>query len=153
MCKLDELRSLAQSKLGVDVPVTLTFDLRGRAAGQARYRNDHIRLNRGLLERYPDDFITQTLPHEFAHLVTYHLHGPRVRPHGPEWRRVVTLLGGKPDRTHQYEVEPSRVYRRFVYGCNCPGREHRLTTIRHNRIMQGRIYCCRDCGGALRKTG
>jgi len=150
MRKLEELRALALAECGVDVPATVTFDLRGQAAGQARYRDGRIRLNRELLMRYPDDFIGQTIPHEFAHLVTHRLYGSKVRPHGKEWRQVVERLGGKPERTHRYAVTPSRTYRRFLYQCDCRDREHRLTAIRHHRIQRGRIYCCRQCGAPLR---
>ncbi len=147
--KLAELRIKVRKYYGVEIDPEIFFDLRGMAAGQANYRENKIRLNRELLEKYENDFIEQTVPHEYAHLVAYQKFGGRIRPHGKEWRSVMQALGAEPRRTHNYQVSPARTCRRFLYQCNCPGKDYQLTSIRHNRIKRGSHYFCSKCKGPL----
>lgn len=37
--------------------------------------------------------LRQVLVHELAHLAVYRRHGVGIRPHGPEWRRLMELSG------------------------------------------------------------
>jgi SprT protein len=148
--KLNELRVKARELFTVNIDPTISYDLRGQSAGQANYRHNVIRLNRELLEKYAADFIDQTVPHEFAHLVAYQVYGRRVKPHGNEWRSIMVAFGAEPSRTHRYEVSKTRRLRRYLYKCNCPGKEHELTSIRHNRIRRGAGYLCGQCNEVLR---
>lgn len=137
----------------------LAFDLRGRTAGLAvyqprknRHKPDLIRLNADLLEKHTDEMVEETLPHEWAHIVAHRLFGPRIKPHGPEWRAVMSAFGKSPDVQHRMQVEPSRQLRRFHYHCACPeGVE--LTSIRHKRAQRGTGYMCRKCGQRLGWSG
>ncbi|MCB1753409.1 MAG: SprT-like domain-containing protein [Gammaproteobacteria bacterium] len=134
-------------------PVDIRFDLRGKAAGMVRFiasGETVIRYNRALLEKYRDNFIKQTVPHEVAHIVVAARHPYRTAPHGAEWRLVMAFFGAEPKRCHSYQVDGSEVRRlpRFSYRCGC--REHMLTTIRRNRIARGQRYYCRYCGVLLR---
>jgi len=131
----------------------IRFDLRGRAAGQARCGSRDpwlIRYNAVLLRENGERFIAETVPHEVAHLVAYHRHGPRIRPHGPEWQAIMGQLGATPERCHQYDLShvPRRTTRVYTYHCACG--EHQLTSIRHRRILAGRTYLCRRCAKPLR---
>lgn len=131
----------------------IRFDLRGRAAGQARCGSRGpwiIRYNPVLLRQNGERFIAETVPHEVAHLVAYHRHGPRIRPHGAEWRAIMGQLGATPERCHQYDLShiPRRTTRVFTYHCACA--EHQLTSIRHRRILAGQTYLCRRCAEPLR---
>ncbi len=119
------------------------LDLRGRSAGQAWLEKNELRFNRALFERYPQDFIDQTVPHEVAHLLAHQLCGPHIRPHGPEWQQLMVRLFGIPATVrHSYELPPSARYR-FLYRCGC--RDQRLSATRHNRVMKGAEYRCRNC--------
>jgi SprT protein len=133
------------------------FDLRGRAAGQARFGGPRpgtgswlIRYNPALLAANADDFLAETVPHEVAHLAAFARHGTRIRPHGPEWRAIVRRLGGVGERCHRYDLAsaPVRELCRFDYHCGC--RNHRLSSIRHRRVLAGQVYVCRSCAGPLR---
>ena len=134
----------------------LAFDLRGRGAGlavfQARKRRaepDLIRINPTLLEQHPQEMLEETIPHELAHIVAHRLFGPRIKPHGREWRLVMSAFGKSPEVQHRMQVEPSRRLRRYTYNCACPvGVE--LTSIRHRRARRGTAYLCRKCGERLR---
>ena len=147
--KLSELSSKAVAMYGVKIKPSVLYDLRGLAAGQACYTENKIRLNRELLEKYGPDFIYQTIPHEFSHLVAYEVYGRRIKPHGNQWRSVMIALGAEPSRTHKYEATKTRHLKRYLYKCGCPGKKHELTSIRHNRIRRGAGYLCGKCGGKM----
>lgn len=87
---------------------TLSFDLRGTTAGQAFPGKHHIRLNGQLLNENVEEFIEQTVGHEWAHLVAIHLHGPKIRAHGPEWKNVMVKMGLDPARCHTYNTNNAR---------------------------------------------
>jgi SprT protein len=131
----------------------IRFDLRGKTAGMVLFRaagNSVIRYNLPLLMRYGEEFINTTAPHEVAHLIARTLYGPRIKPHGIEWKRIMNLFNASPERCHDFDTEQTggRKLRYFDYRCDC--RDHRLSAIRHNRIMQGSVYLCKHCGSKLR---
>jgi SprT protein len=133
--------------------IEVRLDLKGASAGQVRqYRDGRlvIRYNLAMAEGQPEAFISQTVPHEVAHVVTHICHG-KVRPHGPEWQRVMAWFGfDDPERCHAFEQPAGarRGQRRWDYRCDC--RVHQLSTTRHNRARRGLDYVCRACGSALR---
>jgi len=76
----------------------------------------------------------------------------RLKPHGVEWRELVTLLGGTPRATYRQNTAdiPVRRQRRYTYYCDC--REHEVSTTRHNRMQAGNAqYRCRFCNGDLKE--
>lgn len=87
---------------------TISFDLRGTTAGQAFPAKHHIRLNGQLLNENTDHFIEQTVGHEWAHLAAIHLHGPKIRSHGSEWKSVMVKLNLNPARCHAYATQKAR---------------------------------------------
>ena len=111
-----------------------------------------IELNAVYLRSEPEAMVRETLAHELAHLLVFHLH-PRRRlaPHGSLWRTVMReWLGVEPERTHRFPTDGVRArrQRRWRYRCGCA--EHDLTTVRHRRIQEGAAaYRCRHCRGPL----
>jgi SprT protein len=152
-----ELIALAAHHYGTPMPrPAVSFCLRGKTAGQVRATDGMscvIRYNAELLRRHPEDFLRRTVPHETAHAVAFRLFGSRVKPHGPEWQAIMHLFGAEPERCHKYDTNglQTRRLRRFGYDCAC--RTHRLTSIRHKRILLGQVYLCRHCGEALKPSG
>ena len=156
---LEELTAWARSRtralLGPmqNASIEVRFDLRGKTAGQVRIpaRGRYlIRYNLELLKRGGIDFIERTIPHEVAHVLAYHRHGPKIRPHGREWKGIMRQLGAEPTRCHHYDVSGlgARRLRHFQYHCSCM--EHQLSSIRHNKVAKGQRYLCRRCGEPLR---
>lgn len=128
---------------------TVTFDLRGLAAGEACAESNVIRYNEAMLLRYGQDFLDEIVPHEVAHLVVSAVFGRQVRPHGGEWRSVMRFFGVPARRCHAFEAEPVRRGPRFAYRCEC-SRPHLLTRRAHLRIRRGTFdYTCRICGSHL----
>lgn len=128
--------------------VKIYFDLRGQAAGKVTFQENSapvIRYNMKLLLENEERFLSQTLPHEVAHVVARSLFGTGIRPHGPEWQGVMHLFGVEASRCHDYDTSRSRVRRlqRYNYKCGCG--PHQLTSIRHFRILRGQSYLCRKC--------
>jgi SprT protein len=149
-----KLIRLAEQHYGVKLQLgEIRFDLRGTAAGMVLFPHNNppvIRYNPILLQHNRHAFLSQTLPHEVAHLVARSLHGKSIRPHGLEWKAIMHFFGADTLRCHSYATEniPVRRLRRFPYACGC--RQHQLTSIRHNRIQKGLTYRCRQCGEPLR---
>lgn len=133
----------------------VSFDLRGRSAGQAvfarRRRDIRIRINAGLLASHPRQMLEDTVPHEVAHVVIFRLYGRKAKPHGPEWKALMRAFGVDPAPCHSLPTEPVRQLQRFRYACACDEPVW-LTSIRHKRAQQGTDYICRRCGDTLRRA-
>lgn len=146
-----ELTGISARRLPVPA---VSFDLRGRAAGQAvfarRRRDTRIRINAALLASHPREMLEDTVPHEVAHVVIFRLYGRRAKPHGQEWKALMRAFGVDPAPCHSLPTEPARTLKRFRYECACDEPAW-LTSIRHNRAQQGTDYVCRRCGETLRR--
>jgi predicted SprT family Zn-dependent metalloprotease len=150
-CK--EILAKAETMYGVDMShVSIRFDLRGRAAGQAGRRGSHyfMRFNNDMLGREAFDHVfNDTVPHEIAHIVCY------MKPtlgHGHDygWARVCRALGGTGKTYHQEEV---------VYGkgvtyeyTSTTGHKTRVSQVLHGKIQRGVEYTYRGGKGKLNKT-
>ena len=149
-----------------EIPQPLvSLDLTGRTAGMHCYRSNapfphEIRINRVLLNENVEEMLTQTVPHEVAHMIVTHLFGAerdfftrrrKVAPHGKEWKMVMGVLGKEATRCHTMDTTNARTrnLRKFSYKCAC-NTPHNLTSIRHQRIQAGRYtLSCRNCGSQL----
>lgn len=168
--KIDELQMVAKVKFGKVVPnVVIRYDLTSiRTAGMAITSpflgKFEIRLHPAALLEYKDDYIEDTVVHEFAHLVQKQ-HFVNSQPHGNEWKRVMISFGKDPQRCHNmnlgtaisnynsslkgaYAPVKTRTTKTFTYKCGC--QEHELTSIRHNKVLKGTgSYRCNKCGQKL----
>jgi len=139
--------------------VDVLFDLRGRSAGQFRVRSRQceIRYNPQVFGLYFDDNLINTVPHEVAHYIIFLMYPRRrrgvrkVKPHGVEWRELMTKLGADASVCHNYNLAqiPQRKEQRFNYSCDC--KQHQISCRRHNKIQSCRAsYSCRSCNAELR---
>jgi predicted SprT family Zn-dependent metalloprotease len=151
--RLETLKLVAEYTFAVDLSkLELTFDLRGRSAGMAVGRGGldpmlRIRLNQEAYDIDPDRMLTQTLPHELAHIVCYammyqgRLDRKAAVGHGKSWKTICVELGGKPDRCHTMALTPARKptkQKRHVYKLDS-GTMIELTTVRHNKVQRGKV--------------
>ncbi|MGO2498217.1 MAG: SprT family zinc-dependent metalloprotease [Vibrio litoralis] len=125
----------------------LSFQVRGKVAGKAYLQQWQIRLNPTLLIENQQAFVEQVIPHELAHLITYHQFG-RVKPHGKEWRYVMTNIFRCPPETyHAFDIS-SVQGETFTYQCQC--QTHQLSIRRHNKVKRQQTrYHCSLCGTQL----
>jgi SprT protein len=134
--------------------VAVLYDLHGTSAGMYCVRDGErwIRYNPWIFARHFEENLRDTVAHEVAHYVVDRLFGRRgIKPHGRQWRAIMRDFGVEASVRHDWDIHglPLRRQRRFSYRCACT--EHLLTTVRHNRILSGRVsYHCRHCGANLR---
>ena len=122
------------------------FNQRGRIAGSAHLQRNMIKFNVVLFLNNQQEFIENVVPHEVAHLIAFQLYG-RVKPHGKEWQTIMeTVFNVEASTTHSFDVDDV-TGKKFHYRCDC--REHELTVRRHNKILKGARYLCKNCRGAL----
>ncbi|MGO4892468.1 SprT family zinc-dependent metalloprotease [Flavobacterium sp. W21_SRS_FM6] len=126
---------------------TIKFNQRGKIAGSARLHLNELRFNPVLLMDNVEHFLSDVVPHEICHLISFQLFG-RVRPHGKEWQALmVELYGIKPHPYHAMDV--SKVTgKKFSYRCSCGPVE--LSIRRHNKVVRKQQqYRCLKCGTQL----
>jgi len=132
-------------------PAVRLFDDRldaGRAMPPSKaHGSGMIELNAVYLQRAREAMLEETVAHELAHLLVFHL-SPRRRqpPHGKLWQEIMQhWFGVKPERTHRFPTAGvrSRRQRRWSYRCACSA--HELSTVRHHRVQRGTVYLCRRC--------
>jgi SprT protein len=135
--------------LGIRLPMpTVSFDLRGRTAGQAYWTKNHVRLNAVLLTENPSAFIARTVGHEVAHLAARVKYGEGIDPHGPEWQAVMVAFGQDPSRCHSYDTANAAVGGTFTFVCGC-AKPFQLGARQRKRGLRG-DYRCRKCKQVLR---
>jgi len=163
--KISELCKTAK-EYGLKIPEDLNVELvvnfkinSVRVAGDACYRwiqkQMTIRLHDKALEHYGDEFINRTVVHEFAHIIVF-CNFPKAKAHGREFKMLMRVFGSEGTRCHSYDLRslvPHKVRKtaqRFEYKCQCS--RHNLSKIRHNRILNGSIYTCKNCRTDLVKA-
>ncbi len=138
-------------------PVEINFTLKGRSAGMYRIKHHgsrffgreqrEIRYNPYIFSKYFEDNFKTTIPHEVAHFVSDIIYGLKnIKPHGNEWKTIMQVFGANASVTADYDLSgiPQRKKSLYTYQCGC--REHRLGSVRHNRIKKNRgQYYCRFC--------
>ena len=137
----------------ITIEPDISYNLRGAFAGTASFSKNLIKLNRFLIVENLDRYIEDTIPHEFAHLVTKKLY-PFSKPHGKEWKSVMKTLGYTPERCHNMDTSNAvTIKKEYLYKCKCS--EMMFSRIRHKRAQSylknynKEYYSCRKCKGKL----
>lgn len=132
--KLDALCAEAKRIYGFDPEhgVRLTTELRGRVAGRANWITNTVTMNMDAVRLHPEQ-TDDTLSHELAHLVAYHVF--KDTGHGLMWRAVHRALGGNGTRCHTMKLPKARRTRRFEY--TLPSGETRHIKPKLHAYLQG----------------
>ena len=149
--RIDSLDNMCEDIFGFSLKPTIKYNLKGRVAGQGFLYQNMIRLNAHVLMNNLDDYVKQTIGHEYAHLVTHERFGAKVNPHGQEWKKVMAKLGLPANRCHNYEVQSARKTIKYQYSCHKCGKLMSLGKIRHKKIASGESTYSHGggCGGRL----
>lgn len=150
-CKILNARLdlLCEKILKGDRPTIVINNRLRTTAGRAYYETGVIELNPKIDFEF---LLADTLPHEFAHILSWRIYGERG--HGEGWRKLCHNLGMKEvNRCHDQDVSAHAVkQRRWVYVCGC--RKHNVATVTHNRIQRKeKVYKCSDCNTVISYTG
>lgn len=150
--KITQLINQYQTKTGQILPkIQVRFDLRGRSAGVAGQRGGqyYMRFNKDMmLNQGWDHLITDTVPHELAHIICFA--NGSDRGHGVFWKRTCIELGGNGERCHKEEVTYANG-NTYVYTTST-GRTINLSVTKHRRIQQGQSYTGRNGLGRIDKS-
>lgn len=132
---INKINTIA-TQYNVSVPA-VEFNISGwEVAGRAILYDNIIRLNINHVIHYFDDMITDTVPHEMAHVIAYKKY--ESTDHCDNWKSVMRELGiSDPQLFHKLEPATWR------YTSKCCGKK--ISTITYNRIKKGKRIVC-DCG-------
>ena len=118
--KIKECRDVIMNHYGQDIePGKISYTARGTVGGTTNPSTYEIRLNPVFLGHYKEEFVNDTVVHEYAHVVALKLY-PNSKPHGKEWKKLMRLLGVEPTRCHSYNnqlIYEKRATR--TYMCTC----------------------------------
>jgi len=138
----------------VGIEFRVTFDLSSvRAGGICHYdpfkQIITVQLHADALELYGDQYVNQTVVHEFSHAVQF-VNYPHSKSHGREFKMFMRFFGVPTDRCHNYDLrqfKPTRKLRKpakkFEYVCAC--QTHWIGAVRHKNIQKGSRFHCRTC--------
>jgi len=131
----------------------LVYFAKGKTAGFWRaYRESYgrrhaLEFNVEAIENHFEDMVQNTIPHEIAHMIDFHLHG-RSSGHGRRWQAIMLKLGVQPKRCHTMQLSSARRTKQFRYVAQC-GTEIWLSTQRHNKVQRGSIFIVRVTKGKI----
>lgn len=108
--------------------------------GVCRYRRKVIGLSLPLVEGNLDNFyqINDTILHEIAHAISFHIHGRKGRGHGDFWKHVASSIGCNAKRCFNVKDVNVPKYKYTTICDNC-GNES------HARRMGSSEYSCGIC--------
>jgi SprT protein len=118
-----------------------------RKAGQYQHKDRKIRISKYLLENHPEKVIT-TLKHELGHAIVMNRYQrKKIKPHGKEWRSVMSELGvDKPEVCHRLQLA------KYRYIVRCSNTECNIELGRHKKsrlVKKPDLYICKECGSSF----
>lgn len=150
LAKIKQVVALAETLFNVDLSnLQLRTDLRGTSMGTASMTNDGkllLRLSKQGCAELPEAIMSDTIPHEIAHLVCF-IKGID-NGHGENWKAVARALGSLGDRLHEQKLKPA--IRTFEYLASS-GAIVELTIIRHNKLQRGKVLTYSGKDGDITK--
>lgn len=152
--RYNECYEIAKARGGVDLPkIIILWDLKGKSAGRFNWGWGvcTFEVNLVLAKENLEEYLAQTIPHEFSHYIAYvnwKSKGCWRNPpkHNWEWQRIMlNIFKREPHRCHSYDVSSvSRKVKRFDYKCKCMN--HSLTPMKHSKMMfNPRAFVCSRC--------
>jgi SprT protein len=148
--KLVELQNKAEAIFGVRFDIELKLNKRlTSTAGRAFYHQNLLELSQKLLQENFTEFLNDTIPHEFCHLLSYKLYAEAGKGHGQQWKATMLAMGYEPKRCHNYAVQKHAAKTaKFTCGCMV----HEITPQRKAWMTRGKVYSCVKCGNVIKEV-
>lgn len=138
-----------------EINCTVTKLNRG-CAGQASYQSNTVKISEDFLKAHEEGVIGVTVPHEVCHLYVHKYYPNHKQHHGPEFRRLMNILGLDGDTYHTMKVEGHERRKvtktRYEYSSSC-GKHHKLTKTQHQKMNVGYRFTCKCCNSPIKFTG
>jgi len=158
--RFNECYEMARKRANLDLPkIPIQFNLKGCTAGMFcwNWTTGRFRVNLVIAKENLEDYLKDTVPHEFCHYIVHHKYFSsfyKPKPHGREWKNaMVTIFGLHPSRCHTYNVTNARQRRRKTYTYKCACRTMEIGEIRHRRALSGKRYYCGICHTPIQFVG
>lgn len=111
-------------------------------AGIAKLYDREVVISREYLEAFPKQVLAETVAHEVCHHYVWHYFPNAKQHHGPEFRRLMRMLGFSGDTKHTMRMPTdsgvsikSRKVTRYVYVV--AGNSVNLTSQQHKKLTAG----------------
>lgn len=142
--RITYLSDLIEQSLGHIIALPrIKYIGRGTNAGMANSLSWTLTFNSVLLADNQNDFIEHTVAHEYAHLITDHLHGIQQFPHGNKWQKIMKVFNVPATVTHQYDIS-KLIDQTRVWLCAC--QSHYVSLHVAKQLQSGNRYACPHCG-------
>lgn len=84
----------------------VVFDSAKRRAGLCRISTQEISVSINHIESNEESVVRDTIYHEFAHAIAYHLYGDKG--HGKHWKKIALLIGAVPKARGHFNLPEAR---------------------------------------------
>lgn len=133
-------------------------DERRPRLGTAYRERPVVKISPDYLKEYREEILHRTVPHEICHCYVHHYYPRAKQAHGPEFRRMMRLLGLDGSTYHSMKLEngpKKRVYTKKRYGYKNPvsGEMYWITKAKHEKVMKGLATLYAKGGVAVVFTG
>lgn len=146
--KVAESVKILNTILGKNYPIPpIHYFFKGTRGGFYHHTTKTVHYNGVLAAQNAEHFLKTTVPHEVAHYIQFMEYGPRVQPHGTEWKQMMRLLGCDPIRCHSYDVAAvkQRHVKRYAISCQCKTYQVTSNLIKRRNLLNPSVKC-RRCG-------
>lgn len=130
------------------------FDTTTTAGWAQRTRDGRniLKFHRVLAKNNPNTY-HETIIHEVAHIATRIKYPKAKQHHGPEFKYMNSILGGRDGIRHSYSVVGlKRKMLKYIYTCNC--NMFMLSPVKHRKVQDKTArYSCHKCKGILVHNG
>lgn len=146
---VSKLESLGYPRISIDADIT---KLKIGCTGRASSNSTTIQLSSEYLNYHKEYVMNQTIPHEICHLYQFAYHPRAKQAHGPEFRRLMMVLGLQGNTCHNLGLAQGQVRKstRVTYKCAC--QSHEITKNMAAKIeARPTAYFCKSCKKHLTK--
>ena len=138
---LEKAKKLWPSRAHLMVALSIDWEVKQIAtSGLAYCGRNRISFNSSYINE--DGFWSNTIVHEVAHHIQHWIYPYAKQAHGPEFRRIMMLMGGSTHTHHAMKTPDFVISRPNEYECPICKKSFNLSNIIHKRIQAGQKRWC-----------